>query len=372
MPPPIGNRVTVGVVIPTVSSKLLKVHDVKEVKDVLNRISGMTGLDYPLMTAYCGGKRYHEWYFLAEGDVVCIDYPHEQLPDNLKALAAGGAAVGAEKPFVPRPKAALPIKAPMDDAGVRTGETKVTSIHQGGSGSSGSFNQLPSPVRPLPFDEALALDVLTRDPFAKGTVPSFSKGIEHWENKYPNYKNFGELAALQLEHLGTTGSLYYPKAPTSTAPTSNNQSRWSIAVMDSNPIMKDTSIMFTKNYQKVKVNPMIRVNFRFWTGQEVPLQLHPENRISNIVKSLISMLKEGKEGVTPEILVFKGPKPNQTIRLQDKMSSVFPEQPAEVNIDVSLVGDDSGTSENEMSIGEADSFWATVLAKEPAITSKTE
>ncbi|TGJ65044.1 hypothetical protein EYR41_009049 [Orbilia oligospora] len=322
--PTTQDQVTVGVVIPAVSSKLMQIPDVREVKDVLNRISGMMGLKYNLMTAYCGGKFYREWYHLAEGDVIWIEYPEDKLPDKLKEIAAKEAASRAEKLFIPRKKAALPIIAPTN-----------------------------APVLPLPLKKAPTVDYLAGDLFHQPTNPFVPKGAKYWENNSGNLRGFGNPSSL--EQYGTTGNYQrYPARPPPTASITNPQARWSIAGIDSSVMLRDHS-MFTKNYRKGKINPMIRINFKFWTGQAVPLQLHPENRISTIVKSLIAMMKTGKEGVTPDLLVFKGPNPGQKITLEDKMIALFPEHPAEIDIEVSLAGTEEEDTDTKMDYGS--DYW---------------
>ncbi|EGX44511.1 hypothetical protein AOL_s00188g179 [Orbilia oligospora ATCC 24927] len=338
------DQITVGVVIPAVSSKLMQIPDVREVKDVLNRISGMMGLKYNLMTAYCGGKFYREWYHLAEGDVIWIEYPEDKLPDKLKEIAAKEAASRAEKLFIPRKKAALPIIAP-------TNGTRIPSVYEGNLGYSGSFVQrpAPAPVLPLPLKKAATVDYLAGDLFHQPTNTFVPKGVKYWENNSGNPQGFGNPASL--EQYGTTGNYQrYPSRPPPTASITNPQARWSIAGIDSSVMLRDHS-MFTKNYRKGKINPMIRINFKFWTGQDVPLQLHPENRISTIVKSLIAMMKTGKEGVTPDLLVFKGPNPGQKITLEDKMITLFPEHPAEIDIEVSLAGAEQEDTDTKMDYG---------------------
>ncbi|KAK6499383.1 hypothetical protein TWF506_004010 [Arthrobotrys conoides] len=333
-------KVTVGVVIPSVSSRMLQIPDVREIKDVLNRVSGMLNLNYNLMTAFCGGKVYREWFVLAEGDVVWITYPPDALPENLKESAAREVAREAEKPFSPRQKAALPIRAPSND-------TNNNNIYQRDLGYSGTFIQRPGPVRPLPLNKAPTIDYLTGDLFQQPTKPFVPKGNKHWENTYGNYQNL--VAPGSTEPYGNTGNFQrYPARPPPTGASLNPQQRWSIAGIDTSRGFSDTGNMFTKKYRKIKTNPAIRINFKFWTGQNIPLQLHPENRISTVVKSLIAMMKYGQEGVTPERLVFTGPNPNQPITLEDKMLVLFPDRPAEVDIQVTLAEEEEDVTDVKM------------------------
>ncbi|KAK6510141.1 hypothetical protein TWF481_004855 [Arthrobotrys musiformis] len=311
----------------------------------------MTGLDYSLMTAYCGGKLYREWYVLTEGDVVCIDYPNDKLPEGLKEKAAKEAASESEKPFVPRPKAALPIKTP----------TEIVSAFQGDPQSVfGAQVQNPAPARQFGIGKTPAAEYHAGDPLQQLAVPSVPHGIKHWEKNFQNYQNLGGLTG--------EGTTTYPARPHLEAFAPRHQTRWSISKMDSTPLFSN-SPMFTKNYRAIKTNPAIRVNFKFWTGQEVPLQLQPENRIRTIVKSLIAMMKGGNEGVTPERLIFKGPNPDQMITLEDPMSFLFPNQPAEVDVQVFLAEEEEEEALDvaDVSMKEPDEFWAIGLGKEPFV-----
>ncbi|KAK6517441.1 hypothetical protein TWF281_004098 [Arthrobotrys megalospora] len=354
---PVGKGVTVGVVIPIVSPRLVSIRDVKEVKDVLNRVAGMTRLEYGKMTPRCGGKLCPEWYCLAEGDVVCIDYPYEYLPDSLKELAAKEAAGDPAKLYVPRPKSALPIRAPADGFGQHQQTLGILGFPE-------PLIQLPAPVLPLPFQKGPIIDHLTGDPAPDFPLPAVPSGIQLWENNFQNFQGPGKFDAG-------------PTRPRPTAIDSKYQPKWSALAIDKHPPrpgppMGGLTSLFGPSYRKVKVNPVIRVNFEFWTGQEASLQLHPDNRISTVVHNLLSMLKDGKIDADPKRLIFIGPDPNQKIGLDDKMSSLFPHQPAEVNLKVFLA-DFSGeivemadvAMKDTDLLDPAERFWGLNASREP-------
>lgn len=138
----------------------------------------MTRLEYGKMVPHCGGKLCPEWYCLAEGDVVYIDYPYDKLPNSLKELAAKEAANSPGKLHVPRAKAVLPIKAPDDGAG---------SYHRT-LGFPGPFIELPPPAIPLPFHKAPVIDHLTGEPALESSLPSVPYGIQQWENNFQGFQ----------------------------------------------------------------------------------------------------------------------------------------------------------------------------------------
>ncbi|KAK6524057.1 hypothetical protein TWF694_005722 [Orbilia ellipsospora] len=114
-------RVNVGVVIPNISNKMVRIRDVNIIRDVMNRVAGMTSLEISLMVVRRGGKVATEWMHLYEGDLVYIDYPNSKIPPHLKERAVKEATT---KPvFVtPRAKAAIPIRPPKDANNTRKNE----------------------------------------------------------------------------------------------------------------------------------------------------------------------------------------------------------------------------------------------------------
>ncbi|KAK6338404.1 hypothetical protein TWF730_002466 [Orbilia blumenaviensis] len=302
-------RLTVGVILPSISQTLAHMQNVQHIKDVLNRVAGQYGLDYNLMTASCGGKVRTEWYKLTEGEVVSIDYPYEQLPEKYKGSAADGASGDPRMPRGSRANAAVPIKAPEQ---------------------SGSQENIPQ-----------AAD--------NGT----SSRINKWMAKV--YGSEGNLRDLTMSKRDSPRERHHQN------PTSRRRSGiFTVGInTETNSVRSTASSVFGQGSRKTH-NPVTRVIFKCWTGQHIPIQLHPENRIATIVKSLIRSLQDKGEGITPDQLIFRNADTYEIIPSEDKMSFIYPDRPAEVYILVDQNPSKEPTSAGEkvdVTVDEADDSW---------------
>ncbi|KAF3911287.1 hypothetical protein AA313_de0209667 [Arthrobotrys entomopaga] len=233
---------------------MVQIKDVNIIRDVMNRVAGMTGLEVGRMVVRRGGKVATEWMHLYEGDLVYIDYPISKIPVHLKERAAKEAA---NKSVVStrRAKAAIPIKPPKD---------VTTPMLQNDQSIDGLLIDLSS------------------------GSPSFQSGSDGF---LPSETSFASATSSQHDlkdesvYSGLEQLIQYystPSALTTKLPL-EPQANLSIPATPTKPI---------------------QVTFKFWSGQELSLSVSSESRASSVISVVTSKILRGNLNVRASDLEF--------------------------------------------------------------------
>ncbi|KAK6359947.1 hypothetical protein TWF696_001071 [Orbilia brochopaga] len=256
-------------------------------KDVMNRVAGMTRLEVKHMCPRRGGKKAPGWFLLAEGDVVYIDYPTEKIPIELKQRCEKEAArLAASSMATRRPKAAIPIVSPKEAA-----------------------SSLPAPSSE---DTLIDLSINENKPSIQDIL-----GLDFLPTTAP--------VASQQDSCTVPESLQPLVSPAlETRATTPDFSVCSDSASSSHP---QTS------------KKLMRIIFSFWFGKKYALEMHPEGRIADVAPILNAVLKQADTAATVEQLSYSASDTEQKVGAMDKIGSIFPSGPAEGIITVSLSED---------------------------------
>ncbi|EPS45762.1 hypothetical protein H072_233 [Dactylellina haptotyla CBS 200.50] len=267
-----SSPVTVGVVIPNISQKMVKIGDVENILDVMKKVSKMTSMHTSSMLARRGGKIAETWHAVLEGDVIYIDYPKDLIPKILIERASTDPA-NKRAPITPRPKAVIPIKSPVDKLVYQTGPEKFNDNTLIDISDSPTSNDNPT--------------VNTNDTKMIYSTASLNSGGGSDPDTDGAY--FG------IELLGRVSS----------------------------QVQLPPGVLIPLKSRKNATNSAdsIRVIIKFWSGHELSLTTSLETKIGDMISIITKRLAIGGTHTESEDLELLGPFKNK-LDLTDKLKDI--------------------------------------------------